>query len=80
MGKVRILEDSNIPPIPSDGFLCNYKRKPNQLNSRVARENWHAINTRFGTGKRLFHDQFPKRCRKVTPRIIRPKSLLNLIT
>ncbi|XP_065058938.1 protein cereblon-like [Rhopilema esculentum] len=60
MGKVKILEDTQIPSLPSDFFVCNYKQKPSYLSSKIAHANWQASNYRFGTGSKISIEVFPK--------------------
>ena len=66
MGKVKILEDTQIPSLPCDFFVCNYKRKPNYLSSKIARANWQASSYRFGTGSKISTEVFPKDICKVS--------------
>eukprot|EP00794_Sanderia_malayensis_P007566 gene7566-8404_t len=60
MGKVKILNDSNLPVIPNDTLVCNCKRKPNFASSKMAQEQWTAASSKWKNGARRWQEFFPK--------------------
>ena len=65
MGKVKILPEVQLSPVPTDGLLFAYKTKPNQMSSTMSRIYSDARNDKWKQGGKRYKERFPKYSQKV---------------